>query len=233
MTSNEFNSNCLGFLKLSPVVTRCLLLVAIIALASCASSRYETFQDRSAVASWYGPEFHGRLTASGERFNMHDFTCAHRELPFGTVLKVTNVSNNRSVICIVNDRGPFVPGRDVDLSYAAAREIGLVGPGTGNVRIAYLGRESGYIKEVKYISSNSPYTVQVGSFRELDNALHLKSGLDLKYKDVYIIEAFIHNATYYRVRVGKFPQKEEAFSLAKIMAEEGYSPLIMHYDERV
>ena len=216
------------------LVTHYLLLVTVLILSSCASSRYVTYREpHTVVASWYGPEFHGRLTASGERFNMHDLTCAHRELPFGTVLQVTNLSNDKTVRCIVNDRGPFVPGRDIDLSYATAKEIGLIGSGTGNVRISYFGRDSSYIKEVKYISSSGPYTVQVGSFRELDNALHLKSGLDLKYKGVYIIEAFIRNATYYRVRVGKFQKREEAFSLAKILAEEGYSPLVMHYDERV
>jgi cell division septation protein DedD len=72
----------------------------------------------------------------------------------------------------------------------------------------------------------------VGSFKELDNALHLKSGLELKYKEVYIIAAEIKKTTYYRVRVGKFPRKEEAFGLAKTLADEGYSPLVTHYDER-
>jgi len=234
VTSDEFTFRCPGLIHSTSLVTGCLLLIAALAFASCTSSRLETYQEpRAAVASWYGSEFHGRPTASGERFDMYGLTCAHRELPFGTVLQVTNVSNNKTVRCVVNDRGPFVSGRDIDLSYAAAREIGLISPGTGNVRIGYLGRDLGYVKEVRYISSSGPYTIQIGSFRELDNALHLKSGLDLKYKGVYIVEAFIHNATYYRIRVGKFQKREEAFSLARTLAEEGYSPLIMHYDEHV
>ncbi|MEW6676132.1 MAG: septal ring lytic transglycosylase RlpA family protein [Nitrospirota bacterium] len=71
------------------------------------------------MASWYGPDFHGRPTSSGELFNMYALTCAHREHPFGTRLKVTNISNNKTVSCVINDRGPFVSGRDLDLSYAA------------------------------------------------------------------------------------------------------------------
>lgn len=210
------------------------LIFALSFVVSCSATLYETYREpHTAVASWYGPEFQGKLTASGERFDMHRFTCAHRELPFGTVLKLTNISNNKTVRCIVNDRGPFVSGRDIDLSYAAAREIGLIGPGTGNVRVTYLGRDSSYIKEVRYISSDGPYTIQIGSFREFDNAFHLRSGLDLKYKGVYVIEAFINNATYYRVRIGKFQSREESLSLAKTLAEEGYSPVIMHYDEQI
>lgn len=234
MTSNKLNSYCRVLLKLSSLVTRYLLPVTIIFFGSCALIRHETYpKSANAMASWYGPEFHGKMTASGERFDMYSFTCAHRELSFGTVLKVTNISNNRAVKCIVNDRGPFVPGRDIDLSYASAKEIGLIGPGTGSVRIDYIGRDSSYIKEVRYLSSDGPYTIQTGSFREQDNALHLKSGLDLKYKGVYVIEAFINNATYYRVRVGKFRSREEAQGLARTLAEEGYTSVVMHYDERI
>jgi len=215
------------------LVARHLLLVTVFILASCSSARYQTRGDTgSGVATWYGQEFHGRTTASGERFNMYDLTCAHKELPFGSVLEVTNTANGRSVKCTVNDRGPFVSGRDLDLSYAAAKEIGLIGPGQARVKITYLGRDTSYVKEVRYVSSGGPYTVQVGSFKELDNALHLKSGLELKYKEVYIIEAEIKKTTHYRVRIGKFPRQEEAFGLAKTLADEGYSPLVTHYDER-
>ncbi|WP_232214616.1 septal ring lytic transglycosylase RlpA family protein [Rubidibacter lacunae] len=92
------------------------------------------------VASWYGPGFHGRPTASGERFNSNDLTAAHRSLPFGTKVRVTNTRNGQSVIVRINDRGPFTGGRVIDLSAAAAREIGLVNSGIGPVRIDVLGR---------------------------------------------------------------------------------------------
>ncbi len=186
------------------------------------------------VATWYGGEFHGRQTASGERFDMYALTCAHKELPFGTVLEVKNVSNGKTVRCVVNDRGPFVAGRDLDISYACAKQIGL--DGIGRVTITYLGRDSSYIREVKYAASNAsngPFTIQIGSFRERDNALHLKEGLELKYKNVYIIEAAIKDTVYYRVRIGKFMKRKEAVDLAKTLADEGYSPWLVRYDEHV
>ena len=87
------------------------------------------------MASWYGKKFNGRLTASGKRFNMHAMTCAHKTLKFGTKLRVTNPDNNKSVIVVVNDRGPFIRGRDLDLSYGAAKKIGMVKKGVGRVKI--------------------------------------------------------------------------------------------------
>lgn len=225
MTSDRLKTKNVGFLN--------LVLLLTVFLASCAPARYETYPEPGyAIASWYGPDFHGRPTSSGELFNMYALTCAHREHPFGTRLKVTNISNNRAVNCLVNDRGPFVSGRDLDLSYAAAREIGLIGPGTGKVRIEYLGRDTQYIREVRYSSDRGPFTIQVGSFKELSNATRLKTALELKYSKVYITETEIDGIRYYRVRIGKFNIKDDAFRLAKNLADEGYSVLITHYDER-
>jgi rare lipoprotein A len=90
------------------------------------------------MASWYGYPHHGRLTASGRRFNMHELTAAHRTLPFGTRLRVTNLLNDRSVTVTITDRGPFVKPRVLDLSYAAAREIGMIGLGTAPVQLEVL-----------------------------------------------------------------------------------------------
>jgi rare lipoprotein A (peptidoglycan hydrolase) len=94
----------------------------------------------SGMASWYGGGFHGRKTASGERFNMNALTAAHRSLPFGTRVLVTNTRNGRSVEVRINDRGPFVGGRVIDLSRAAASQIGLTASGVAPVRLAVLGR---------------------------------------------------------------------------------------------
>lgn len=85
------------------------------------------------MASYYGTEFQGHMTASGQRFDWHKMTCAHRTLPFGTRLRVTNVRNGRSVVVVVNDRGPFVRGRILDLSLAAARELGMIERGSAKV----------------------------------------------------------------------------------------------------
>src|SRR3972149_9600738 len=120
--------------------------------SSCASAHYETnATPRYAVASWYGPDFHGRPTASGEIYDMNAFTCAHREYPFGTKLKITYLSTAKTTSCLVNDRGPFIDGRDIDLSYAAAKDLGLIPAGTGAVRIEYMGRGKSYIREVRDI----------------------------------------------------------------------------------
>ncbi len=87
------------------------------------------------VASWYGPGFHGKRTASGERFDQNDLTAAHRKLPLGAEVKVTNLDNGRSIVVEINDRGPYAKGRVIDLSKAAARRLGIVEEGVGNVRI--------------------------------------------------------------------------------------------------
>lgn len=229
---NEFRSDKNRSSCVRRFLTSYVSLVTIFLLASCASPRYESYwEPHTVVASWYGNEFHGRQTASGERFDMYRLTCAHRELPFGTVLEVMNVSNGKSVKCTVNDRGPFVSGRGLDLSYACAKEIGLDGIGT--VRISYLGRDMNYIRGAKYAATEGPFAIQIGSFTEQTNALHLKASLELKYKGVYIIEAWIKNTVYYRVRVGKYLTRTEASGLAKTLADEGYSPWVVHYDERV
>jgi rare lipoprotein A len=220
MSSRRLKTEGFRLLRLTP-------LLALVFLFSCAPVRYETYPaPHYAIASWYGPGFHGRPTSSGEPFNMYALTCAHREYPFGTRLKVTNISNNKAVNCLVNDRGPFVSGRDLDLSYAAAREIGLTGPGTGKVRIEYLGRDTRYIREVRYLSDTGPFTIQVGSFKEPSNAVRLKMGLELKYSEVYITEAEIDGSKFFRVRIGNFYIKDEAYNLAKTLADEGYSVFI-------
>ena len=92
----------------------------------------------SGAASWYGPKFHGRLTANGERFDMDGLTAAHRTLPFGTKVRVTNARNGKSVVVRINDRGPFAGHRVLDLSREAARTIGLMKQGVGNVKIEVL-----------------------------------------------------------------------------------------------
>lgn len=164
---------------------------------------------------------------------MHAMTCAHKSYPFGTKLKITNISLNKTAYCLVNDRGPFVEGRDIDLSYAAAKEVGIIGEGVGRVRIEYAGRDDSYIREVKDTAREGPFTLQIGSFREISNATRLKNALEMRYSKVYITEAEIDGKNFYRVRIGKFRSREDIYSLAKTLADEGYAVLITGYDEKI
>lgn len=102
------------------------------------STSFHAGQVIEGMASYYGPKFHGKMTANGEIFNQNDLTCAHKTLPFNTLLKVKYLANGKTVIVRVNDRGPFVKGRILDLSQGAAEQLGLIREGTGKVRITIL-----------------------------------------------------------------------------------------------
>jgi rare lipoprotein A len=215
------------------------LYALILTVVSCAPAKYDIQQGKLAkfyvVASWYGPDFHGRPTASGETFDMHAMTCAHKEYPFGTRLKVTNTANGKSVECIVNDRGPFVKGRDIDLSYAAARKIDLVGSGTAPVLIEVQGRDASYIKTVKVQSPHTrgPFAIQIGSFTESINAFRLKVAVELAYANAYIQETLVNGTTFYRVRIGNFDQMNAAMETAEKLGQEGYPALILRAEVRM
>ena len=117
-----------------------LALSLLLLLGSCASTP-DTVAGRyseTGLAPWYGKPYHGRPTASGERFNRHDLTAAHRTLPFGTVVEVKHLGNGRSVKVTINDRGPFVKGRILDLSEAAAKRLNMVNEGVARVRVTVL-----------------------------------------------------------------------------------------------
>ncbi len=141
-----------------------VLILFVVSLCGCASSPSFVKIDRSrsyeiygktyhpmkcvkvgykqdGVASWYGPGFHGRKTASGEIYDMNQLTAAHSELPLNTLLKVTNLKNNRHVVVRVNDRGPFVGDRVIDMSLAAARDLGMITPGTVPVKLEVVGTQ--------------------------------------------------------------------------------------------
>ena len=113
------------------------LAAGLLSATGCATTRplVEGPAPEFGIASYYGHQHHGRRTASGERFDMHELTAAHRTLPFGTHVRVTNLENGRSVVVRINDRGPWKKGRIVDLSYDAARELHMVGAGTTRVRL--------------------------------------------------------------------------------------------------
>ncbi len=118
---------------------------------------------QSGVASWYGPNFHGKATANGETFNMNDLTAAHRTLPFNTIVRVQNMDNGRSVDVRVNDRGPYVDDRIIDLSRRAAREIDMEDSGTANVQILFLEEGDRPIAAGR-ITNQETFTIQLASY---------------------------------------------------------------------
>ncbi len=216
---------------------RLAILIGLVFLSSCASTPPRDYEPepgaRYITASWYGQDFHGRPTSSGERFDMYGFTAAHKTMKFGTRLRVTNPVNEKSVDVTVNDRGPFKWGRDLDLSYGAAREIGFTEIGVGSVKIEYLGRDMLYAKRVPfepYVTTASALTVQIGSFVEESNALRLKKGLEFEYTDVFVTPVSLNGKIYHRVRIGAFSTYDSAYVFAQKLADEGYSTLIMSKD---
>ena len=180
-------------------------------------------------ASWYGRDFHGKKTSNGETYNMYAMTAAHKTLPFGTYVRVHNLENNRKIDVRINDRGPFARGRIIDLSYTAAKNLGIVGPGTADVEIIALGTPNSSDLSKSTGQSYSPanyyqgdFTIQIGAFSEWTNAERLREKLARSYNNVHIKAFFDGNATFYRVRVGKYSSLEEADRNEEFMIQNGY-----------
>jgi rare lipoprotein A len=164
------------------------------------------------VASWYGIPFNGRRAADGEIYDMHQLTAAHRTLPFGAVVRVTNLQNGKQIEVRITDRGPFVANRVIDLSLAAAQSIDMVGPGTAPVRLEILGGPS---PQVGF------FGVQVGAFRNRDNAERLGAQLEARYAPISIVTYDSPTDLFYRLRVGRVPTQDAASKLAEQLKSDG------------
>ena len=179
-------------------------------------------------ASWYGKKFHGRKTSNGETYNMYAMTAAHKTLPLGTWVMVENLLNKKNIIVRVNDRGPFVTGRIIDLSYTAAQKMDIVGPGTAPVRVTALGQASHDPNTsnvpVTYTPMNYLYgnfTVQVGAFNDKNNAERLRTKLGKQYSNAHIVTYTDDRGIFYRVRVGKFSTLDSAERFGDQLRGEG------------
>jgi rare lipoprotein A len=150
------------------------------------------------IASWYGPNFHGRYTSNGEIYNMYAMTAAHKTLPMNTIVKVTNLRNNKSVIVRINDRGPFVKGRIIDLSYAAGKKIGLDVTGTAPVIIKVIK-----FKGKDYVSG---YKIQIGAFINPKGA----NAFADKYKKLGYNTQVLKVENFYKVYITGFKTYNEA-----------------------
>ncbi|KWT94227.1 septal ring lytic transglycosylase RlpA family protein [Candidatus Magnetominusculus xianensis] len=183
------------------------------------------------IASWYGPDFHGKLTASGEVYDMYGMTAAHKTLPFGTILRLTNPDTGAAATITITDRGPFVPGRDIDLSYRVAKDIGVIGPGVLAVMVQYIGRDMKYAKYIKVSdAASSAYTIQIAAYEDIKSAERLKAVIIESHPGVFIMQAVVNGKVYYRVRVGRYTDKEKAMSEAKHFANEGYDTYVTPHD---
>jgi rare lipoprotein A len=205
--------------RLARGVSGALLLATLGAAVSCRSAapdRVRIGWSQRGEASWYGMPFHGRRTANGERYDMHRMSAAHRDLPFGTVVEVRNVDNGRRIQVRINDRGPFVRGRILDLSYAAATELDMVRAGTAAIelRVVELGQMP--------LSAAAVLTVQVGAFQNRERAEALAAELLAAFPDVRVEESH----PWFRVRIGIFAQAAAAEELRKRLRRRGYHSVV-------
>jgi len=173
---------------------------------------------QTGIASWYGGEFHGKRTSSREVYDMNDLTAAHNTLPLGTFVAVTNLNNGQSVVVRINDRGPFVKNRVIDLSYAAARALDMIGTGTAPVRIEVLADISPPLAALRF-------SVQTGSFIRRANAEAMRKDLARQFADVYVSTFETTRQVYYRVRI-RAKDRETAETLASRLMERGYTAII-------
>ncbi|MEX2222405.1 MAG: septal ring lytic transglycosylase RlpA family protein [Candidatus Rokuibacteriota bacterium] len=169
------------------------------------------------IASWYGAPHHGRRTASGEVYDMHQLTAAHKTLPFGTRVLVTNRDTSQAAELRVNDRGPFVEGRILDVSYAAARLLGAIEPGTIPVRVRVI------FLPARSSAGDGTYTVQIGSFTTRTRAESLRDTVG----GATIAETAIAGEPVYRVRVGTYPDRIQATTAARDLTTRGYPALVV------
>lgn len=188
----------------------CLMPILIATLAACGGTPKPVyfpgypvgFVERG-IASWYGPGFHGNKTASGERYDMHQLTAAHRTLPLGSVAVVQSVSTGRQVTVRINDRGPFARGRVLDLSLAGAQALGMTGAGTDQIELRVVGYQG-------RAADMGVLRVQVGSFSDQQNALNLLERVKAIYPGGRIQTVGLSEGRRYRVQIGQFTTEAQA-----------------------
>ncbi len=186
------------------------------------------------VASWYGKMFHGRRTSSGEPYDMYAMTAAHRTLPLPSYARVRNLRNGKQVVLKINDRGPFLHNRLIDLSYAAAHRLGIVATGTGLVEVEVVGADTMLADApigapvVNRVSQAPAIYIQLGAFSERDNAERMRRRLyGHTYGPVVTQYARVNGSDVHRVRVGPIATVDEADKLVERMQYQGYQPRLI------
>lgn len=209
-----------NFLNMRKVFIFCLFLSAF---------QFSMAQVQSGKASFYADKFEGRPTASGEKYKHSKLTAAHRTLPFGTIVKVTNTANNQVVEVTINDRGPYVDGRIIDLSKSAAEKLGFINQGITDVQVEILDAGQGktsdpartfdhavveekefYEFEIERLKPKG-FGVQIGTYQELTNMMRLADNLKSSYKkNVTVQVKTINNTKYYSLILGQFSTRQKA-----------------------
>ena len=195
-------------------------LIVIGTLTGCASTRSAPrarpgYTERG-LASWYGPGFHGRQAANGEIYDMNELTAAHRTLPFDTVVEVRNRDNGRRVVVRINDRGPFVKGRIIDLSYVAAQQLDMIGPGVAPVEIRVVRKAPG-------ADTVTSFWVQAGAFRDPSEAQQFYRQMKKRFEDVRLTS----DGAWHRVRLGPFPERKRAESTREELQRIGIDAFVV------
>lgn len=210
------------------------LTLAGLALSACGKKHHVTAMTPSApairsgetgLASWYGHPYHGRAAANGEIYDMETLTAAHRTLPFGTWVRVTNLANDKSVDVRIIDRGPFVDGRIIDLSHAAAVAVELIGPGVAQVRLDILTTP-----EAARMEKENWFAVQAGAFQDKDRAERLRASLEQEYGSARLVLRRGYPVLW-RVLVGKERSEDAAGTLAERVRKEVGPAFVVRLDE--
>ena len=171
------------------------------------------------TASWYGPGFHGKTTANGEKYDMNGLTAAHRTLAFGTKVKVINLDNGKSVTVRINDRGPYAKGRIIDLSKGAAKKVDMIEAGTAKVKLVLpANMDDSRITDIK----KPHYTVQVGSFDTYDSAERRANEI----QGVDVVKVKVDKKTLYRLYYGKYEEKTAAEKAKYKLNQEGVNGFV-------
>lgn len=206
-------------------------------------------QVQTGKASFYADKFEGNPTASGEKYRHSKLTAAHKTLPFGTRVRVTNLSNNESVEVVINDRGPYVENRIIDLSKSAAEKLGFVNQGLADIRLEVIdagdGKTSDPIKTIDHvlveeqefydfeISRLSPkgYGVQIGTYQELVNLMRLSDNLKNSYKKQVTVQVkVIKGVKYYGLILGQFPSRPKAEQFRAELQKKFPDAFIVEYN---
>jgi rare lipoprotein A len=176
--------------------------------------------EREGIASWYGDPYHGRRTASGEVYDKNKMTAAHRTLPFNTMVLVHNLENGKDVKVRINDRGPFVKNRIIDLSFAAARKIGMVGTGSAHVRIDIL----------EDVPVEGYYAIQVGAFRDKERAEAMQTQVAAICPPAHIVSIENDDGVLYRVQAGKYSDHSSALKALAELKKLKYDGFVVRLD---